>query len=174
MLEKMKSYIEPNRTVRNIMIVVLCLLIGGVCGSFFIGFSRMHADFGDIHKAGTVEMERNFDEEDYDEESTVCDVTYENGDAYMVVSYSYEEYEQLEDDSITAYAYTTDNGETLYFDHADPTMEQAQAAYQAYMADEMMPVFNFGISLLILFLSVGTYQLQKDQRIRGGAKLRNG
>ena len=91
MLEKMKSYIEPNRTVRNIMIVVLCLLIGGVCGSFFIGFSRMHADFGDIHKAGTVEMERNFDEEDYDEESTVCDVTYENGDAYMVVSYSYEE-----------------------------------------------------------------------------------
>ena len=156
MLEKMKSYIEPNRTVRNIMIVVLCLLIGGACGSFFIGFSRMHADFGDIHKAGTVEMERNFDEEDYDEESTVCDVTYENGDAYMVVSYSYEEYEQLENDSITAYAYTTDNGETLYFDHADPTMEQAQAAYQAYMADEMMPVFNFGISLLILFLSVGT------------------
>lgn len=156
MLEKMKSYIEPNRTVRNIMIVVLCLLVGGVCGSFFIGFSRMHADFGDIHKAGTVEMERNFDEEDYDEESTVCDVTYENGDAYMVVSYSYEEYEQLENDSITAYAYTTDNGETLYFDHADPTMEQAQAAYQAYMADEMMPVFNFGISLLILFLSVGT------------------
>ena len=62
-------------------------------------------------------MVRNFDEEDYDEDSTVCDVTYEADDAYMVVSYTYEEYEQLDRETITAYAYETDNGETLYFDH---------------------------------------------------------
>ena len=156
MLEKLKSYIEPNRTVRNVMIAVMCLLVVGMCGSFFVGFSKVHADFGEIHMNGTVEMVRNFDEEDYDEDSTVCDVTYEADDAYMVVSYTYEEYEQLDRETITAYAYETDNGETLYFDHENPTMQEAKAAYQSYMANETMPVFNFGISLLILLLSVGT------------------
>ena len=76
MLEKLKSYIEPNRTVRNVMIAVMCLLVVGMCGSFFVGFSKVHADFGEIRMNGTVEMVRNFDEEDYDEDSTVCDVTY--------------------------------------------------------------------------------------------------
>ena len=156
MLEKLKSYIEPNRTVRNVMIAVMCLLVVGMCGSFFVGFSKVHADFGEIRMNGTVEMVRNYDEEDYDEDSTVCDVTYEADDAYMVVSYTYEEYEQLDRETITAYAYETDNGETLYFDHENPTMQEAQAAYQSYMANETMPVFNFGISLLILLLSVGT------------------
>ena len=138
MLEKLKSYIEPNRTVRNVMIAVMCLLVVGMCGSFFVGFSKVHADFGEIRMNGTVEMVRNFDEEDYDEDSTVCDVTYEADDAYMVVSYTYEEYEQLDNETITAYAYETDNGETLYFDHENPTMQEAQVAYQSYMANETM------------------------------------
>ena len=30
MLEKLKSYIEPNRTVRNVMIAVMCLLVVGM------------------------------------------------------------------------------------------------------------------------------------------------
>lgn len=155
MFEKLKSYIEPDKRIRNAMIIILCLLIAGMCGSFIMGFSRMHSDFGNIQSAGTVEMIRNMDEEDYDEDSTVCDVTYENGDEYMVVSYTYEEYEQLDGDSVTAYAYTTDNGETLYFDHVDPSHQEAVNAYQSMMANEMMPVFNLGISLLILSLSVG-------------------
>ena len=55
-------------------------------------------------------MDRDTEAEDYDEDSTVCDVTFVNGDAKLIVSYSYEEYEDLDIDSITGYEYQTDNG----------------------------------------------------------------
>ena len=70
--------------------------------------------------------------------------------------YSYEEYEDLDIDSITGYEYQTDNGTMLYFDHQDPTAQEVQYVFHQTEANALMPVFNLGIALLILFVSIST------------------
>ena len=104
MLEKIKSYVEPNKKIKTVEIIVLCLLILGSIMSLVTGFSRIHANFGEIEYVNTVEMTRDYEEE-CDEDSISCEVAYENGDAYLVKIYSYEEYEELDSETITAYEY---------------------------------------------------------------------
>ncbi len=146
---------EPKKNLRTVELIIMCILLIGSLVSFFVGSNEVNGNYGDITYVETVEMERDFEEEDYDEDSTVCDVIYRHGDAYMVVSYSYEEYENLDQDTITAYAYETDNGMTLYFDHEDPTSEEVQNAYRTIVANETMSVFNLSISCIILFFAIG-------------------
>ena len=155
MLNKIKGYVEPNKKVRRIEIVILCALVLGSIFSFIQGFGKVHENFGDIQYVSTVEMTRDIDEEDYDEDSTVCDVTYRNGDAYLVKTYTYEEYENLDQNTITAYEYETENHTTLYFDHENPTESEVSAKYQEMTVNDTMHVFNLGTSLFILSLSLG-------------------
>ncbi len=154
MFNKIKGYVEPNKKIKRIEILVLCLLLLGSALSFVKGFSKVHENFGDTQYVGTVEMTRDESEEDYDEDSTVCDVTYRNGDAYLVKSYSYEDYENLEENTITAYEYETENHTTLYFDHENPTETEISAKYQEMTVNSTMSTFNLGTSLLILSFSV--------------------
>ena len=154
MLNKIKGYVEPNKKVRRIEIVILCALVLGSIFSFIQGFGKVHENFGDIQYVSTVEMTRDIDEEDYDEDSTVCDVTYRNGDAYLVKTYTYEEYEKLDQNTITAYEYETENHTTLYFDHENPTESEVSAKYQEMTVNDTMHVFNLGTSLFILSLSL--------------------
>ena len=93
MPEKLK-YLEPDKKKRKIEIVVLLLLIAGSIFSFSKGFASLSEDPGDLRYVGTVDLERQYDLEDYDEDSTVCDVVYVKDDKKLVVSYPYEEYEQ--------------------------------------------------------------------------------
>ena len=155
MLNKIKGYVEPNKKVRRIEIVILCALVLGSIFSFIQGFGKVHENFGNIQYVSTVEMTRDIDEEDYDEDSTVCDVTYRNGDAYLVKTYTYEEYENLDQNTITAYEYETENHTTLYFDHENPTESEVSAKYQEMTVNDTMHVFNLGTSLFILSLSLG-------------------
>ncbi len=155
MFNKIKGYVEPNKKVRRIEIVILCALVLGSIFSFIQGFGKVHENFGDIQYVTTVEMTRDIDEEDYDEDSTVCDVTYRNGDAYLVKPYTYEEYENLDQNTITAYEYETENHTTLYFDHENPTESEVNAKYQEMTVNDTMHVFNLGTSLFILSLSLG-------------------
>lgn len=154
MLEKIKSYIEPNKKLKIVEIVLLVCLILGSIASFIVGFNEVNADYGDLHFTKTIEMKRDFDAEDYDEDSTVCDVTYRNGDAYLVKTYSYEEYEDLDTKEITAYEYDTDKGTKLYFDHEDPTKTETEDAYRLTTANATMSTFNLGTSLFILTLAL--------------------
>ncbi len=154
MLNKLKSYIEPNSKLRKLFIFIMCgLFIGSIC-SFFVGLKEVHSEYGDVQFVQQLQMQRNEEDEDYDEDSTVCDVIYENGDAQMVVSYSYEDYLELDQDSIIAYEYETENGQKLYFDHSDPTPDEIQYNYHQVMANNSISIFNLGTSLFILFLSV--------------------
>ena len=155
MIEKIKSYVEPNHTLRKIFIGVLCALFIGSISSIIFGTAKIHESFGDITYQGTTEMERETADDEYDEDSTVCDVTYANDEGYLVKSYSYEEFENLDQDSITAYEYTTENGKTLFFDHENPTQQEITATYHALVANETMSVFNLGTALFILALAVG-------------------
>ena len=145
---------ESNRTIRIAETGILVLLIIGMLFSFIKGFSQINSDPGQITYQGTVEMIRDESQEDYDSDSTVCDVLYVNGDKKLIVSYPYEEYLELEDDKIIAYEYLSDNGTSLFFDHQDPNKTEITSTYRQIMAEEQMPLFNLGISLFILAISL--------------------
>lgn len=163
MIQFFKSNIEPNKKLRSIEILILVLLCIGSIVSVCIGFSSVHSDVGKIQYQGSMNMIRDEDEEDYDSDSTVCDVVYRNGDKKLVVSYSYEEYEKLDKNTIVAYEYQTTNGTKLYFDHHDVSQSEAQYTYQQVMAEELMPVFNLGTSTFILALSLAIMMLFSKQ-----------
>ena len=147
-------YIESDRKLRNAEIVILILLVLGSAFSFISGSFKVNADPGTPDYVGTLEMIRDEDYEDYDEDSTVCDVVYVNEDRKLVVSYPYEEYIELEEDSIEAHEYVSADGTHLYFDHKDPSADEVKNTYKAIRAEELMPLFNLGTSLLILALSL--------------------
>ncbi|MBR3359162.1 MAG: nicotinamide mononucleotide transporter [Solobacterium sp.] len=154
MKEKLKLSPEPNGKVRKAEYILLVLLLLGSVIAAFTGLVSLNKDPGELTFAQTLEMERDFDAEDYDEDSTVCDVIWQADGQKMIVSYPYEEYEELEDETITAYEYSTAGGVRLFFDHTDPTAAEAKAAYRQVMAEDLMPVFNLANALIILTLSL--------------------
>ena len=153
-MEKLKKYIEPNQKARTLEKIVLVLLLAVSVFSYVRGYSKVNADPGTLNYQGTVEMFRDEDLEDYDEDSTMCDVVYVSGEDKLVISYPYEEYEELENDSITAYAYQSENGMKLYFDHMDPSAEEVKNTCRQITADRLMPLFNLANALIILAVSV--------------------
>ena len=154
MKEKLKLSPEPNGKVRKAEYILLVLLLLGSVIAAFTGLVSLNKDPGELTFAQTLEMERDFDAEDYDEDSTVCDVIWQADGQKMIVSYPYEEYEELADETITAYEYGTAGGVRLFFDHTDPTAAEAKAAYRQVMAEDLMPVFNLANALIILTLSL--------------------
>lgn len=148
-----KENIEPNKKLRLIEFVIVGLLLLTSIGSFVYGVNKVNSYSGDLNYIGTLEMERVFEEEDYDEDSTMCDVLYVNGDKELIVTYTYEEYGELDHDSITAYEYES-NGVTLCFDHLDPRNMEVIDTYHTVVANKTMPVFNLGIGSLILIISI--------------------
>ena len=155
MVKFVQKNIEPNKKLRIAEIVILVLLILGSIISYGVGFTKTNSDVGSISFVQSMEMTRDFEMEDYDgEENAMCDVTYRAGDKELVVTYTYEEYENLDAKTITGYEFETSDGTKLYFDHQDVSQAQAQEEYQGIMADQMMPVFNFANASLILVLSL--------------------
>jgi nicotinamide mononucleotide transporter len=154
MWKKLKTYIEPHPKIRLAEIIVLAALILVSAVSFTMGFLKVNGSPGALEYTGTLEMTRDFEAEDYDEDSTVCDVIYVKDDQQMIISYPYEEYEKLENETITAYGYVNESGDQLYFDHTDPSESEIGAAYKSVMASQMMPVFNAANSLAVLALSL--------------------
>lgn len=156
MINFFKQNMEPNKKLRTFESIVLILLVLASVISFGMGLSKVHSDVGELSYVGTVEMTRDFEEEDYDgEENIMCDVVYRNGDEKLIISYPYEEYEQLEAEKITAYQYETENGTTLFFDHENVSNIEAEATYKEVMAEITMPIFNVATSSFILVLSIG-------------------
>ena len=163
MINFFKSNIEPNKKLRTAEMVILVLLVISSIVSIGLGLKEIHSQVGQIQYKESIEMTRDEQEEDYDEDNTVCDVTYRNEDKSMVVSYSYEEYENLDQNTITAYEYETENGTMLYFDHQQVTQDEAQYAYTQLMAEESMPIFNTATASFILFLSLAIMMLFSKQ-----------
>lgn len=155
MVKFFQKNIEPNKKLRIAEIVILVLLILGSIISYGVGFTKINSDVGSISFVQSMEMTRDFEMEDYDdEENAMCDVTYRAGDKELVVTYTYEEYENLDAKTVTGYEFETSDGTKLYFDHQDVSQVQAQEEYQEITADQMMPVFNFANASLILVLSL--------------------
>ena len=163
MIQFFKNNIEPKKKLRVAEIVILILLVLGSITSLCVGLSEVHSKVGKIHYTDSIVMKRNTQDEDYDSDNTVCDVTYSKGNKQLVVSYSDKEYTQLKNKSITAYEFKTSNGTALYFDHKDVTQQEAKHAYKQVMANSTMPVFNLATSLFILSLSLAIMLLFSKQ-----------
>jgi len=155
MFEKMKKYIEPNKKIRKIETIALILLLIGSAFAYIKGTSSLNGDPGELSYIGETLMERDFDAEDYDEDSTSCDVIFVNDEGQLIKTYSYEDYEKLEDKAITAYVYETKDGIKLFFDHKDPNSDVIIGVYRQTMATALMPIFNLANALVILAVSVG-------------------
>ena len=155
MFEKMKKYIEPNKKIRKIETIALILLLIGSAFAYIKGTSSLNGDPGELSYIGETLMERDFDAEDYDEDSTSCDVIFVNDEGQLIKTYNYEDYEKLEDKAITAYVYETKDGIKLFFDHKDPNSDVIKGVYRQTMATALMPIFNLANALVILAVSVG-------------------
>ena len=154
MIKFFKANMESRKGLRIAEVIISILLCVASIVSIGYGMFQVNADVNDTKFIQSIEMTRDRELEDYSEDNTVCDVTYISGDKQLVVSYSYEDYVQLEEDSITAYEYETDNGTKLYFDHQNITDQEIQHSYGQVKANELAPVFNFGIASFILMISV--------------------
>ena len=154
MINFFKANMESRTKLRMAEIILAVLLCLASIVSIGYGLFEINAPVKNTKFINSIEMTRDVDAEDYSEDNTVCDVTYTNGDRQLVVSYSYEEYVKLDNTTITAYEYETDNGTKLYFDHQDVSNQEVQHSYEQVKANELAPVFNFGIASFILVLSI--------------------
>lgn len=154
MIKFFKTNMEPRKRLRMAEVVISILLCISSIVSIGYGMFEINFRVDNPRFIQSIQMTRDREVEDYSEDNTVCDVTYKNGDKELVVSYSYEDYVQLENDNITAYEYETDNGTKLYFDHQNINDQEVQHTYGQVKANELTPVFNFGIASFILMISV--------------------
>ena len=154
MIKFFKVNIEPNKRLRMIEVIFSIGLCIASIISIGYGLLDINANIEDIQFKQSIQMTRDTDLEDYSEDNTICDVTYTNGDKQLIVSYSYEDYVKLDDKTIIAYEYETKNGTKLYFDHQNINDQEVQYTYKQVRANELAPLFNFGIASLILMLSI--------------------
>ncbi len=154
MKEKLKSYLEPNQKIRTAETIALVMLLLGSLFSYVRGTASLHKDPGELTYIETTTLARDFEAEDYDEDSTSCDVIFANEEGQLIKTYTYEDYENLKDESIDAYVYETDDGIKLLFDHKDPNPDVIKGVYRQTMATALMPVFNLANALIILAASV--------------------
>ena len=154
MKEKLKSYLEPNQRIRTAETIALVMLLLGSLFSYVRGTAALHKDPGELTYIETTTLARDFEAEDYDEDSTSCDVIFANEEGQLIKTYTYEDYENLKDESIDAYVYETDEGIKLFFDHKDPNPDVIKGVYRQTMAPALMPVFNLANALIILAASV--------------------
>ena len=154
MFKGLRNYIEPDRNIRicETVVLILLLLISG--SSYIYGFNRLNKIPGALKLFENIKMIRDESLEDYDDDSTVCDVVYVNGDNQIIKRYSYEEYENLDIDEIDGYVYIADDGMRLCFDHIDPSDKEIADTYRQIRSAQLMPVFNLANALIILFISL--------------------
>ena len=154
MIEFFRKNLEPNKKIRIVETVILVLLLLGSLFSLATGLSKINEKITDYQFIGTLEMVRDESYEDYDQDSTYCDVVYVNGEDKLIVTYSYQQYENLDEDKITAYKYKLANGQILISEVENADMATITSGYRQMMADQCMPIFNLASSLIILAISL--------------------
>lgn len=163
MIRFFKENIEPRRRLRKLEVGISILLCIASVFSIGYGLFEINTPIEQTHFVQSLEMTRDIDSEDYNEDNTICDVTYTHGDKELVISYSYEEYVKLDEQTIIAYEYETDNGTKLYFDHQDISDQEVANLYSQVKANELVSVFNFGMASFILTLSIAIMLLFSKQ-----------
>ena len=117
MVSFFRKNVEPNKTVRVIEAVILVALVFSSIFAYAFGTLKVNKDVGELSYVQEVEMKRDPMSEECDlEQMSVCEVLYQSSEGEMYISYSYEEYEALEDVSIKAYEFESQDGHVFFFD----------------------------------------------------------
>lgn len=153
------KYMESNKTLKIIELFIFFILLIVSLTMFIVGGIKVNKMPKEWTYKTSVIMTRNAEYEDYDEDSTKCDVVYEtlDGEASLIVTYTFEEWEKLEvNHTINADIYLTNDNEILYFVHSDraPTQEEVNKASRALHANKYHSIFSLATSLLILCISL--------------------
>ena len=154
MFKKINKYLEPNILIRTIEIVVLVMLIVISGFAYIRGLKMMNNVPDELKYVTNITVYRDESLEDYDEDSTVCDVIYVNGDNQIIKKYTYEEYENLDINELEAYVYESADGTKLCFDHLDPSRQEIAHTYRQVVSTKQMPLFNLANALIILSISL--------------------
>ena len=149
-----KIRVDFSKKMVKLGTIVFVLLMLGSVVSGWLGYVKLHAAVGTIKYVGQLEMTRDKEAEDFDDNATVFEVVYRRKDSKMIVNYSKEEYENLAKDTIQAYQYQSKDGTNLFFAEKNPSLEKVQATYREKMAEKTMAIFNLCSSLAILAVSV--------------------
>lgn len=149
-----KIRVDFSKKMVKLGTIVFVLLMLGSVVSGWLGYVKLHAAVGTIKYVGQLEMTRDKEAEDFDDNATVFEVVYRRIDSKMIVNYSKEEYENLAKDTIQAYQYQSKDGTNLFFAEKNPSLEKVQATYREKMAEKTMAIFNLCSSLAILAVSV--------------------
>lgn len=153
-MKNITKFMENNKKLRIIELIVFVMLIVSSLFLFIFGSCYINQKITSNSYYEEVQMTRNVEYEDYDEDSTKCDVIYESIDKEksLIITYSYDEYLLLPDDNqIMAYGYKI-NDKIIYFDHMNPLESEIKSSFKAYLADNSN-LFSIATSLLILGIS---------------------
>lgn len=158
-----KKYIEKNKKLRTVEIMMLVLILCVSLISFYTGIRQMNDVPEDLKYSGTVMLKRDDTDEDYDEDSASCDVIYTDGTNRLIRTMTYDEYLKLGHEDIEGYIYHSERKDmSLLFDHPDPLKQQIEGVYRQVSAERLMPVFNLGNALIILGISLLVIMLFSD------------
>lgn len=153
------KYIEPNKSLKLIELVFFFILIVTSLSMFIIGGIKVNKMPKEWTYQESIIMTRNIEYEDYDEDSTMCDVVYEtmDGEAFLIVTYPHEEWVNLDTNhTIDVDVYITNDNELLYFVHKDsgPTKDEVYKASRDLHVSKYNYLFGVATSLLILGISL--------------------
>lgn len=154
MFNNIRNYLEPNKTIRRWEVVILVLLLSVSLFSYIYGLNIINNIPNDLKYIENIKVYRDDSLEDYDEDSTVCDVVYVNGDNTIIKTYSYEEYVDLDINELDAYVYESSNGIRLCFDHKDPSKTEISNTYKLTTSNNLMSIFNLANAFIILSISL--------------------
>jgi len=158
-LKKILKYIEQSKILKTIELTILFTLLIVSLLMFIIGTVKVNKRPKEWTYLETIIMQRNISYEDYDEDSTMCDVIYEskNKDALITITYPYKEWINLDENhTIEVDVYLTNDNELLYFQKSNSPLTESivyKAARDLHIS-KYNYLFNIATSLLILSISL--------------------
>lgn len=153
MNKKIRNNIESNKTIKIIELSFLFVLLISSMFSFMSGIIKVNREYSKVNYQGQVILYRDDTNEDYSEDNRICDVLYKNGEDQLIISYSYDEYLDLDSEQIIAYKYKVD-GISILFEHENPSTNEIIKEYKEILYDNSSFEFNLAISLFILSLAL--------------------
>ena len=148
-----------NRALRTLGILLAVLLFCSSLGLGGYALTRIWADAGEISGpiSATFVRATTAEEEDYDEDNTVCRVEYKCGtsDAVLAIEYTYAEWEALpEGHTVEGYIYRSEK-----MDAAVAFREMTDAATVAGGLREVMTdreALHLNIALALMLVAIGS------------------
>ncbi len=156
----MKKSSFSIKTIKYIKITLVIILSVMTLIFAIKGFSGVFGTDNTYRLSGkeTFYRQTTAEEEDYDEDSTKCEVKYadKDGSVIMVVTYTYEEWEALTDDDIEidAYVYFNDEGFKVAMPYEADIKEINKAAMDSRFNANSV---TFGIAIACGLAAIGFF-----------------